>query len=257
MGFLIAGPIGAGKTFLATCFAGEIGIPCVKFLNFRSQWQGVTEGNLEKIFNLLKAMWPVAVIVDEADAFLGNRNAQGDSGTSARVFSQIATFMGNTEFRGKVIWFLLTSRPDLLPVDLKRQGRAEEHIALFYPETSVERLAMLRAMQKKTGTKPASADTEKYFLEHSGQLSGADIEAVLIRARMKSVLENDAVMDAEDLKSALDDFIPPSYPTEIEMQNLVAVLECTSRSLLPAKYREMDRAEIARRAKELALLSRE
>ena len=76
MGFLIAGPIGTGKTFLATCFAGEIGIPCVKFLNFRSQWQGATEGNLEKIFNLLKAMWPVAVIIDEADAFLGNRNAR-------------------------------------------------------------------------------------------------------------------------------------------------------------------------------------
>jgi hypothetical protein len=41
------------------------------------------------------------------------------------------------------------------------------------------------------------------------------------------------------------------------MQNLAAVLECTSRSLLPAKYREMDRAEVARRAKELALLIRE
>ena len=165
--------------------------------------------------------------------------------------------MGNTELRGKVIWFLLTCRPDLLPVDLKRQGRAEEHIALFYPETSDERLAMLRAMQKKTGIKLASSDAEKFFLEHSGELSGADIEAVLTRARMKSVLENDAVIDAEDLKSALEDFIPPSYPTEIEMQNLAAVLECTSRSLLPAKYREMDRADIARRARELMLLSRE
>jgi len=257
MGYVICGPVGTGKTFLTTCFAGEIGVPVVMLKNFRSMWQGVTEGNLERVLNLLQAMCPIAVMVDEADAQLGNRSMSGDSGVSNRVFAQIAQFMGNTELRGKVIWFLLTSRPDLLPVDLKRQGRAEEHIALFYPETSVERLAMLRAMQKKTGTKPASADTEKYFLEHSGQLSGADIEAVLIRARMKSVLENDAVMDVEDLKSALDDFIPPSYPTEIEMQNLVAVLECTSRSLLPAKYREMDRAEIARRAKELAMLSRE
>ena len=41
--------------------------------------------------------------------------------------------MGNTEYRGKIVWFLITSRPDLLPVDLKRQGRAEEHLALFYP----------------------------------------------------------------------------------------------------------------------------
>ena len=257
MGYVICGPVGTGKTFLTTCFAGEIGVPVVMLKNFRSMWQGVTEGNLERVLNLLQAMCPIAVMVDEADAQLGNRSMSGDSGVSNRVFAQIAQFMGNTELRGKVIWFLLTSRPDLLPVDLKRQGRAEEHIALFYPESSDERLDMLRAMQKKTGTKLASADTEKYFLEHSNQLSGADIEAVLIRARMKSVLENEAVMEVDDLKSALDDFIPPSYPTEIEMQNLVAVLECTSRSLLPAKYREMDRAEVARRAKELALLTRE
>src|SRR6202011_999677 len=149
MGYLISGPVGTGKTFLATCFAGEIGVPCVKFLNFRSQWQGVTEANLEKIFNLLKAMWPVAVIVDRAEAFLGNRNAQGDSGTSARVFSQIASFMGNTEFRGKIVWFLLTSRPDLLPVDLKRQGRAEEHLALFYPESHEERVELVKTMARK------------------------------------------------------------------------------------------------------------
>jgi len=257
MGYVICGPVGTGKTFLTTCFAGEVGIPVVMLKNFRSMWQGVTEGNLERVLNLLQAMCPIAVMVDEADAQLGNRSMSGDSGVSNRVFAQIAQFMGNTELRGKVIWFLLTSRPDLLPVDLKRQGRAEEHIALFYPETNDERLAMLRAMLRKTGMNLASAEAEKFFLEHSTGLSGADIEAVLIRARMKSVLENDAAIDAGDLQSALEDFIPPSYPTEIEMQNLAAVLECTSRSLLPAKYREMDRAEVARRAKELALLSRE
>jgi len=257
MGYVICGPVGTGKTFLTTCFAGEVGIPVVALKNFRSMWQGVTEGNLERVLNLLQAMCPIAVMVDEADAQLGNRSMSGDSGVSNRVFAQIAQFMGNTELRGKVIWFLLTSRPDLLPVDLKRQGRAEEHLALFYPETEEERLAMLRAMQKKTGTKLPSPEAEKFFLDHSGPLSGADVEAVLIRARMKSVLENDAALDLDDVKSALEDFIPPSYPTEIEMQNLAAVLECTSRSLLPARYRDMDRAEVVRRAKELALLSRE
>src|SRR5438105_7262503 len=93
-------------------------------------------------------MWPVAVIIDEADAFLGNRNAQGDSGTSARVFSEIAAFMGNTDFRGKIVWFLLTCRPDLLPVDLKRQGRAEEHLALFYPESLEERIELIKTMAR-------------------------------------------------------------------------------------------------------------
>jgi SpoVK/Ycf46/Vps4 family AAA+-type ATPase len=141
-------------------------------------------------------------------------------------------------------------------VDLKRQGRAEEHIALFYPETDEERLAMLRAMQKKTGTQIQSSEAEKFFLEHCSRLSGADIEAVLIRARMKSSLENEVAVDADDLKAAIEDFVPPSYPTEIELQNLVAVLECTSRSLLPEKYRAVDRGELIQRANELSLLTR-
>jgi AAA+ superfamily predicted ATPase len=251
MGYVICGPVGTGKTFLTTCFAGEVGIPAVTLKNFRSMWQGVTEGNLERVLTLLKAMSPIVVIVDEADAQLGDRSSSGDSGVSNRVFAQIAQFMGNTELRGKVIWFLLTCRPDLLPVDLKRQGRAEEHIALFYPDTDEERLAMLRAMQKKTGTKVASEDAEKFFLANAGSLSGADVEAVLVRARMKSALENDNAVDEEDLKAAIADFIPPSYPTEIELQNMVAVLECTSRSLLPEKYRNLDRAEVLRLVSEI------
>src|SRR5215831_83968 len=168
MGYVICGPVGTGKTFITTCFAGEVGVPAVTLKNFRSMWQGVTEGNLERVLGLLKAMCPIAVIVDEADAQLGDRSSSGDSGVSNRVFAQIAQFMGNTELRGKVIWFLLTCRPDLLPVDLKRQGRAEEHIALFYPDTPEERLALLRAMQRKIGMPHFNSDVEKFFLDHSG-----------------------------------------------------------------------------------------
>jgi AAA+ superfamily predicted ATPase len=257
MGYVICGPVGTGKTFITTCFAGEVGIPAVTLKNFRSMWQGVTEGNLERVLTLLKAMSPIAVIVDEADAQLGDRSSSGDSGVSNRVFAQIAQFMGNTELRGKVIWFLLTCRPDLLPVDLKRQGRAEEHIALFYPDTPEERLALLRAMQKKIGMALFPADIEKFFLEGSGSLSGADIEAVLIRSELKSRLLKKKSVDAEDLQSALEDFIPPYYPNEIDLQNLVAVLECTSKSLLPQKYRDLDRSELIRRVNELFASSRQ
>ena len=256
MGYVICGPVGTGKTFITTCFAGEVGIPAVTLKNFRSMWQGVTEGNLERVLSLLKAMSPIAVIVDEADAQLGDRSNSGDSGVGNRVFAQIAQFMGNTEYRGKVIWFLLTCRPDLLPVDLKRQGRAEEHIALFYPDTPEERLALLRAMQRKVGMKPFASDIEKFFLDRAGSLSGADIEAVLVRSHMRSSLQNKAAVDAQDLQAALEDFIPPYYPTEIDLQNLVAVMECTSKSLLPKQYRDVERSELIRRTNELLAASR-
>ena len=30
MGYLVGGPVGTGKTFMVTCFAGDIGVPVVK-----------------------------------------------------------------------------------------------------------------------------------------------------------------------------------------------------------------------------------
>jgi len=256
MGYLIAGPVGSAKTFLVNCFTGEIGFPCVKFLNFRSQWQGVTEGNLEKILKLLHAMWPVGVIIDEADAFLGDRNQQGDSGTSNRVFAQFATFMGNTEYRGKILWFLITSRPDLLPIDLKRQGRAEEHLALFYPETIDEHDALFRIMIKKAGLK-TPVQSIRDVIEDPKGLSGADIEAILARAVLISDADstgNDQSISAETLRHAFADFIPATSPLERELQILVAVQECTSREVLPEVYRSMEREAILARINELRAL---
>jgi len=256
MGYLIAGPVGSAKTFLVNCFTGEIGFPCVKFLNFRSQWQGVTEGNLEKILKLLHAMWPVGVIIDEADAFLGDRNQQGDSGTSNRVFAQLTSFMGNTEYRGKIVWFLITSRPDLLPVDLKRQGRAEEHLALFYPQTVEEHDTLFRIMLRKSGvTTPIQSITE--VTDDPSGLSGADIEAILARAILMSDADEAADglhVSAETLRRSFDDFIPATSPLERELQILVAVQECTSREVLPAEYREMDRGVVLARVNEIRAL---
>ena len=119
MGYLLCGPVGTGKTFLAECYAGSIGIPCVKLRNFRSKYVGETEANLEQVLTVLRSLGPVVVIIDEADASLGNRQSEGDSGTSSRVFAMIASQMGDTRYRGQIIWMLLTSRPELLPVDLE------------------------------------------------------------------------------------------------------------------------------------------
>ena len=129
MGYLMCGPVGTGKSFLAQCVAGSIGVPAVVLKNFRSKYVGETEGNLERVLGVLRSMGPVVVVVDEADTVLGDRDSGGgDSGVSARIFGMIANQMGDTRYRGKIIWMLLTCRPDLLPIDLKRQGRAASAI---------------------------------------------------------------------------------------------------------------------------------
>jgi SpoVK/Ycf46/Vps4 family AAA+-type ATPase len=252
MGYLVCGPVGSAKTFLVECFANEIGFPCVKLKNFRSMWVGSTESNLERILKILSALTPVGVVIDEADAALGNRDQQGDSGTQNRVFAQIAAFMGDTRNRGQILWFLITARPDLLPIDLKRQGRAEEHIPLFYPETAAEYDEIYKVMLKKLGLKTAvTGITEVATEDQYLGLSGSDLEAVLVRAILEAEAAESSEVKTEHLQKAFTDFIPPVNSHEREMQILVAVLECTSRELLPERYRTLDRGEIQARVNEI------
>ncbi|MEO8359880.1 MAG: AAA family ATPase [Vicinamibacteria bacterium] len=252
MGYLICGPVGSAKTFLVECFANEIGFPCVKLKNFRSMWVGSTEANLERILKILSSLTPVGVIIDEADAALGNRDAGGDSGTQNRVFAQIAAFMGDTRNRGKILWFLITCRPDLLPIDLKRQGRAEEHVPLFYPETPAEYDEIYRVMLKKLGIKTSVNDISAVAgpKELMG-LSGSDLEAVLVRATLEAEAEGVSEVSAAHLAKVFADFIPPTNSREREMQILCAVLESTSRDLLPQKYKDMDRGDIQSRIEQI------
>ena len=252
MGYLVSGPVGTGKTFLISCFSNDVGVPMVSLKNFRSKWQGETEGNLEKVLHLLKAMNPVAVMIDEADAYLGKRSADGDSGVSSRVFSMLASFMSDTDNRGKIIWFLVTARPDLMPVDFKRQGRAEEHIALFYPETVEEKKELFQAMLGKTKLTHLTPDQfDQDFYNTMTPKSGADMEAALTRAKFKAAAKGESPLTDLTVMEAFDDFLPPTYPDEIELMNYAAVLECTSRALLPERFRNMTREEVIEKVNEL------
>jgi SpoVK/Ycf46/Vps4 family AAA+-type ATPase len=90
-GCLPCGPVGTGKTYLVECLAGEAAVPVVKMKNFRDNWVGSSEGNLEKIFRLTHALVRCYVFVDEPNQALGRRDAScGDSGVSGRIYSMLA-----------------------------------------------------------------------------------------------------------------------------------------------------------------------
>jgi AAA+ superfamily predicted ATPase len=242
MGYLFCGPVGTGKSFLATCVAGSIGIPAVVLKNFRSKYVGETEGNLERVLGVLRSMGPVVVIVDEADAMLGDRDQGGDSGVGARTFGMIAAQMGDTKYRGKIVWMLLTARPDLLPIDLKRQGRAEVHVPLFYPTDDAELRTMLMVLAKKAGSQLGEADLPAE-IAHKGNLSGADIEGIVGRAYRASLLAGSRAITKDALTAALAGFMPSTQTLEREAQELAAIIECTDVEFLPpAKRDKLERA---------------
>jgi len=152
--------------------------------------------------------------------------------------------MSDTSNRGRILWFLMTARPDLMPIDLKRQGRAEEHIALFPPETVEERSELFEVMKRKTNLKLSEEYIPKSVKKEKTIYSGADMEAALTRAKFRAASQGKDEVTPDLLEEVFEDFIPPTYPEEVELQTLVAVIECTSKALLPERFRKMDREKV-------------
>jgi SpoVK/Ycf46/Vps4 family AAA+-type ATPase len=254
MGYLITGRIGTGKTYLVECFAGECGVPFVALKNFREKWVGATEGNLEKVFHILHALGQVVVFIDEADQMTGKRDGgEGDSGLSGRVYGMLAKEMADTANRGKILWIFATSRPDLLEVDLKRQGRLDIHIPLLPPddEAGMKALFMAMARKLKIDLKPDEIPS----LPFKQPLSGNEIEGLLIRALRVFELQADLKKNkpfVDILTEVICGFRPSQQTRELELMDMLAVRECTDERFLPVRFKKISREEID---KKIALLS--
>ena len=255
MGYLLCGRIGTGKTFLVQCWAGEVGIPVVELKNFRERWVGATEGNLERIFQILRALGQVIVFVDEADQMTGRRDAgSADSGLSGRIYGMLAKEMSETANRGKIVWVFATSRPDLVEVDLKRQGRLDVHIPLFPPQDAASRHQLFVAMARKVGLDIAPDQLPE--LPDNDQIGGNEMEGILVRAlRLYETRPDDDDRSLHDIiATVVNEFRPSAHVERLELMDLLAVKECTDTRFLPNRYRELPLAHVNGRIQHLRTL---
>jgi AAA+ superfamily predicted ATPase len=243
-GVLVPGRVGVGKSFLIDCFASECGLPVMEMGEFRSKWVGDTERQQMRILLTIRALGPVIVVVDEADAVFGTREADGDSGVSGRVFAAFAAHIGDSTLRGRELWVAMTSRPDLLSIDMKRQGRFGLCVPLFpaqEPNDVLDLFKTVAQVKKISLTDPILA----YIRDNLGTLplTGSDVESILIRAKERAVLASrDEDVQRDDVEEAVNSFIDPLDPNLLRLQELAAVLACSDRRYLPQHYLASDRA---------------
>ena len=243
-GVLVPGRVGVGKSFLIDCFASECALPVMEMGEFRSKWVGDTERQQARILMTIRALGPVIVVVDEADAVFGTREADGDSGVSGRVFAAFAAHIGDSTLRGRELWVAMTSRPDLLSIDMKRQGRFGLCIPLFPaqgPSDVLDLFTTVAKVKKISLTDPILA----YIRDNLGTrpLTGSDVESILIRAKERAVLATrDTDVQCVDLEEAVNSFIDPLDPNLLALQELAAVLACSDKRYLPEHYLNADRA---------------
>ncbi len=245
MGLLAVGPMGAGKTFVIKAFLKEAGLSAVALKNFRSKWVGATEKNLERVLATVKAMGPIAVLIDEGDRSFGNAGGEGgDEGTSSRVIARLKEFMSDTDNRGQVLFIMLTNRPDKLDTDIKRPGRMDRKIPFFYCETADERAAVMAAVLRRYDAALAFDAGELASLCTPLQgYSNADLEAMTLLG-LEFMQRDSALTLLQALSRARDDFMPPQEADMIAFMELLAVSETSRRSLLPQRFQKMSVADI-------------
>jgi SpoVK/Ycf46/Vps4 family AAA+-type ATPase len=236
MGYLLCGPVGTGKTFLVECLAGEAGVPVVKIRNFRDKWVGSTEGNLEQIFRLLQSLGRCFVFLDEADQALGKRDSGGaDGGLSGRVYSMFAKEMSNPDHRGRIIWILASSRPDLIEVDLKRPGRVDVKIPIFPTTTPEESFDLIRALCGRLGVALDDADQEAVRERLPILMTPGAAEAFSVKIYRAIRVRGQSPREA--LVAALADYQPPVSAEIMDFQIDLAVREATDMDFVPARFR--------------------
>ena len=237
MGYLICGPVGTGKTFMVECLAGEANVPVVKLKNFRDKWVGSTEGNLEKIFRLLHALGRCYVFVDEADQALGKRDSgSGDSGVSGRIYSMMAEEMSNPRNRGKIVWILASSRPDLIEVDLKRPGRVDVKIPIFPTTTPEESFHLIAALCKRRGLEIEGSSFDDLKSQLPNLLTPGAAEALAIK--VYRLVKVESLSASAALKACLADYQNPVAPEILGFQIELAIREASDLDFIPAALRE-------------------
>ncbi|MBK7052540.1 MAG: AAA family ATPase [Rhodoferax sp.] len=251
MGLLAVGPMGAGKTFVLKAFLKEAGLSAVALKNFRSKWVGSTERNLERVLATVKAMGPIAVLIDEGDRSFGNGGGEGgDDGTSSRVIARLKEFMSDTDNRGHVLFIMLTNRPDKLDTDIKRPGRLDRKIPFFYADTAQARAAIATAVLRRyDGTLVCDQAELEALCEGLGGYSNADLEALVLLG-LDYFWRDPSMTIAQALQKASADFMPPQERDMIDFMEMLAVSETSRRSLLPERFRSMPLEEIQRKLRE-------
>ena len=267
-GMLLLGPPGTSKAYAARVLAGEANMTLVQ-LRYANQVGEVTininesgntyERNLNAGLNFIRGIAPTVVFMDEIE--------QASPHTTMNPDDQDQTFpralvnaMNDTSLHGSVIWVGTSQRPDLMPPIFRRYGIFDTKLIML-PPTGGGRSEILRIFcQGQT-----SGNINFQALVGGSQTDGLtwrDLFLIVQRANNIAKRDRRDTFTENELRQALNDFIP-DYSREMQIfMGLLALREANSRIMVPdallPEYQEfvegnqIDKTGINRRLMELS-----
>jgi ATP-dependent 26S proteasome regulatory subunit len=161
--------------------------------------------------------------------------------------------MSDTSNRGRILFLVMTNRPDKLDVDLKRAGRLDRKIPFLYSQTPQEVENIVRASVRKNriNTDVDFTSIRDAFSKKLVGYSNADVEAVILMANDDAARSSSTSVSADQFVAAAADYFPSRDTELLEYMELLAVFESSSRRLLPEKYAHITPEELDLRLRQL------
>ena len=215
-GILMYGPPGTGKTMIARAIAHEAEAKFYHIVcsDIVSQWFGVAEQNIRKLFETAKKDKSAIIFFDEFHA-LSPKDTKSSS-VMPRIVSELLNQMdGFEKFENTLLVLGATNVPWDIDNKIKRSGRFDEKIYVPLPDKEARKYIII----KKFAGIPIedSIDFDEFALNTDG-FSGADVAEFCNRSRRFALdryikikksggnPENE-IVTKEDIKMTLKNFV--------------------------------------------------
>lgn len=222
-GLLLVGVQGTGKSIAAKIMANEWHLPLLRldFGRLFGSLIGQSEQRVRKMIEIVEALSPCVLWVDEIDKAFAGISSSGDSGTTSRVLATFITWL--SEKISPVFVVATANNIDSIPPEILRKGRFDEMFFLNLP-TCEEREAIFDVHLRKY--RPASNETFQLSLlgQLSKKFSGAEIEAAVINA-MRLGFNEDREFNNEDILNSIQNLVPLARTKRKEIDLLKAWAE--------------------------------
>jgi len=228
--FVVSGPNGVGKTFNVEAHAADSGRIVIELSQIRSSDFGGTDRLFEMVRRYIEIYGKVAILVDEAHAAFGSIHSGDTHETEKRLMANIIKMMSDKALLSKVVWCLMTTRPDLLDPDVL--SRAPKQIPLFDLE-GAERTGFFQAMFASKGIS-LEGDALDKVMEATDWYSNRDLD-FLIR-EVKSARRDDPAITVSKVLETWS--ASKGIVSKRHAQSLIAASTSSYPALVPARFRK-------------------